>query len=84
PTNNERPSKKSAKQRSPIHPINSDRHFTKIKHRSPIKKINQPAIAYPFPQPAIATLQKSNIDRLSKKSINQRSPIHSHNQRSPL
>ncbi|MCA6625142.1 MAG: hypothetical protein IM542_21830, partial [Pseudanabaena sp. M165S2SP1A06QC] len=35
----------------------SDRHFTKIKHRSPIKKINQPAIAYPFPQPAIAPLK---------------------------
>ncbi|MFN6065917.1 MAG: hypothetical protein ACK45T_01865, partial [Pseudanabaena sp.] len=38
-------------------PTTSDRHFTKIKHRSPIKKINQPAIAYPFPQPAIAPLK---------------------------
>ncbi|MCA6597880.1 MAG: hypothetical protein IM539_16690 [Pseudanabaena sp. M046S1SP1A06QC] len=47
-----RPLKKSNKQRSPIHSHN---------HRSPLKKINQSAIAYP-------TITKS--DRPSKKQSN--------------
>jgi len=80
-----RPLKKSNKQRSPIHSHN---------HRSPLKKINQSAIAYPTTTKSDRlSKNKSNRDRLSilitsdrpsKKSTNQRSPIHLHNQRSPL
>ncbi|MFN9648660.1 MAG: hypothetical protein ACK58Z_09230, partial [Pseudanabaena sp.] len=76
---------KSNKQRSPIHSHN---------HRSPLKKINQSAIAYPTTTKSDRlSKNKSNRDRLSilitsdrpsKKSTNQRSPIHPHNQRSPL
>ncbi|MCA6575122.1 MAG: hypothetical protein IM537_16180 [Pseudanabaena sp. M57BS1SP1A06MG] len=52
-----RPLKKSNKQRSPIHSHN---------HRSPLKKINQSAIAYPSLQTTNAPLKNQpNSDRLS-------------------